>query len=140
LSAGILRPSELFDHRTIRWVLAAHNICFKTKFYATFFSYGKSIPIVRGDGVYQVLLIHPSMIIYQPFSLRCDYGMLSLQQGMQFCLARLNQGQWAHIYPEGKVNVDPSEPLLPLKWGTARLIDDCEKTPVVVPMYHLGNA
>jgi len=112
LSTGLLRPSELFDHRALRWVLAAHNICFKNAFYAWFFSHGKSIPVVRGSGIYQ--------------------------QGVDFCTARLNDGQWTHVYPEGKVNDDRDQSVLPLKWGTARMIVDCEREPVVLPLYHLG--
>ncbi len=68
---------ELSDNHLMRWVLSAHNICYSNRLYAAFFSYGKSIPVVRGAGI--------------------------RQQGMQFCVDRLAGGQWAHIYPEGKV-------------------------------------
>ncbi len=66
------------------------------------------------------------------------------QPGMNFCVDRLRDGQWAHIYPEGKVNVSPYETaLLPLRWGVGRLVDECWKgsqgqAPVLLPMYHLG--
>ena len=52
--SGLLNFRELFNNRLMRWALAAHDICFTNTFFAKFFSYGKSIPIVRGGGIYQV--------------------------------------------------------------------------------------
>ena len=55
---------------------------------------------------------------------------------MSFCLDRLKDGQWLHIYPEGKVNVDKE--YIRLKWGVGQLISTAPVTPIVIPMYHLG--
>ena len=97
----------------MRWVVSAHNICFTNRVHASFFAHGKSIPVVRGDGV--------------------------RQPGMEFCLSRLREGQWVHVYPEGKVNTSPSSTaLLPLRWGVGRMAEEAYPAVVVLPMYHLG--
>ena len=52
---GCLKNKHLTNNSLMRWALAAHDICFSNKFHALFFAFGKSIPIVRGDGPNQVL-------------------------------------------------------------------------------------
>ncbi len=51
---GLLDWRELSDNHLMRWALAAHNICYSNRFTAAFFTYGKSIPVVRGNGIFQV--------------------------------------------------------------------------------------
>ena len=107
---GILDARHLVNQCLMRWALAAHNLCFTSKTLSHFFAFGKSIPVNRGAGVYQ--------------------------EGMNFAIDRLNEGHWVHLYPEGKVNEDKRD--MRYKWGVGRLIAECNVTPVVIPIYHLG--
>ncbi|CAD6192916.1 unnamed protein product [Caenorhabditis auriculariae] len=91
-----------------RYTLAAHNICFTKQFHTTMFSLGRCVPIVRGEGVYQ--------------------------KAMDFCVEQLDQNQWVHIFPEGRVVDIQTEPLR-LKWGVGRLIMDVKKDPIVLPIW-----
>lgn len=51
---GTLDLKYLFHRDTMRWSLAAHDICFTNVFHSYFFMLGKCIPVIRGEGVYQV--------------------------------------------------------------------------------------
>ena len=63
---GCLKNKHLTNNSLMRWALAAHDICFSNKFHSLFFAFGKSIPIVRGDGPNQVLSL---LLFYIRFSL-----------------------------------------------------------------------
>ena len=144
--AGATIPLRIFwNYHRIRWSLGADDIVFTTRRHQKFFSMGKTIPVTRGDGVYQ--------------------------RPMDFALEQINQGGWVHIFPEGtsqriispcihlfsagKVNMT-KEPMR-LKWGSffhepdgflstvpplgvGRLIAEANICPLVVPFYHLGKA
>ncbi|KAK8732925.1 hypothetical protein OTU49_006659 [Cherax quadricarinatus] len=107
---GLLRWRDLWSAHTMRWSPAAHDIAFTRQFYSWFFSHGKCIPIIRGLGVYQ--------------------------QAMDFMIERLKEGQWVHIFPEGKVNMGMEH--IRLKWGVGRLVYDSPVCPIVLPFYHVG--
>ena len=55
---------------------------------------------------------------------------------MDFCIDRLKEGGWVHIFPEGGVNMTKEN--MRLKWGVGRLVYDCPNTPLVIPFYHIG--
>ncbi|KJH45763.1 Acyltransferase [Dictyocaulus viviparus] len=88
-----------------RYILAAHNICFTKKWHIMFFALGRCVPCVRGKGVYQ--------------------------KGMDFCVDRLNENGWVHMFPEGRVSVDA----LRFKWGVGRLIMETVIPPLVIPIW-----
>jgi len=94
----------------MRWTLAAADVCFTRECHSQFFAYGRTVPVIRGEGVYQ--------------------------QAMDFCVERMNDGAWVHAYPEGRVNAYDKS--IRLKWGVGRLITECNTDPIVVPFCHLG--
>ncbi|KAF7995496.1 hypothetical protein HCN44_006603 [Aphidius gifuensis] len=105
-----LNMRHLFRKQKMRWSLAAHDICFTNKWHSYFFMFGKCIPIVRGNGVYQ--------------------------EAINFCIEKLGCGDWVHVFPEGKVNMYKDQ--IRLKWGIGRLIMESPITPIVIPIYHYG--
>lgn len=91
------------------------------------------MPIKRGAGIYQ-----PALAEY---------------------IQRLGQGEWLHIFPEGRTLQDngcpsrdslgrwytaggrvspPGRHLGPLKWGIGKMIADSPIKPIVLPFYHRG--
>ncbi|XP_064632777.1 tafazzin-like isoform X2 [Lineus longissimus] len=108
---GILRWRHLLlQPMHLRWGLAGHDICFTKECHALFFSLGKTVPIIRGNGVYQ--------------------------RSMNFAVEQLNKGDWVHVYPEGRVNM--TNELMRFKWGVGRLIAECKNLPLVIPFWHIG--
>uniref|UniRef100_A0A915HSM9 Tafazzin family protein n=1 Tax=Romanomermis culicivorax TaxID=13658 RepID=A0A915HSM9_ROMCU len=94
----------------MRWTMAAKEICFTNRFTSKFFTLGRCIPTVRGEGVYQ--------------------------KAVDTCLDVLKNDGWVHVFPEGKVNLMKQS--MRLKWGVGRLIHEMNFTPTVIPMWHMG--
>ena len=90
--------------------MGADNVCFSKSSHATFCALAKVIPVRRGDGVYQ--------------------------RGVDAVLERMNAGEWAHLFPEGKVNMN--QEWMRLKWGMGRLVADARLPPLVLPFWHEG--
>lgn len=124
-----LLPLTYYSTNTdsVRWSPAAVEICFSKPWHSTFFSLGRTFPIIRGMGISQ-----PAM----------DFG-----------LALLKYNQWLHLFPEGRVMRDNKQQKLTnkergyiFKWGISKLILDYFKNPTlsenrsirILPFYHLG--
>nr|CAH7735992.1 unnamed protein product [Callosobruchus chinensis] len=107
---GTLNIRTLLSPSKMRWSLTAHDICFTTAPHAVFFSLGKCIPVIRGAGVYQ--------------------------DAVDFCIEKLAEGAWVHIFPEGKVNMTKEN--MRLKWGVGRMIFESPVTPLILPIWHIG--
>jgi Acyltransferase len=131
--ALILPRAVRTNANLLRWTVCTEELCFNHPATATFFGAGKAIPIQRGGSIYQ-------------------RGVATLQK-------RINDGQWVHLYAEGRVWQEQGMPLRdeqgrwcsgsgrcgepwvkvgPLKWGVGKLIANASKTPIVVPIYHRG--
>jgi len=110
LYVGILPARHVLNCDVIRWSLTAHNICFTNNLHSQFFARGKCVPVIRGSGVYQ--------------------------RALDFCIDKLNNGEWVHVFPEGRVNMDNE--IIRFKWGVGRLIAESKVTPIVIPFWHCG--
>jgi 1-acyl-sn-glycerol-3-phosphate acyltransferase len=57
-------------------------------------------------------------------------------KGMDIAISKLNQKEWVHIFPEGKVSRDQT--LQPFKLGVGKLVAEAQPSPVVIPFLTFG--
>jgi monolysocardiolipin acyltransferase len=128
---SFLPMSILFTPQKVRWALGADELLFQSnaeshpsilhrlfwKLSSKFFHSGKVLPVVRGNGLQQ-----PSILLAQQI---------------------LTQGDWLHIFVEGKVNPYSPDILLPLRWGISHLVlnhhQQHQQCPILVPLVIRGN-
>ncbi|KAI0776935.1 acyltransferase-domain-containing protein [Trametes elegans] len=116
---GVLPARFYRDSWKTRWTLGASDIMFTNPVFSTFFRYGQVIETFRGKGIFQPAIDN--------------------------AIQKLNQGDWIHLFGEGRVNQDSSNPsspnagrLLRFKWGIGRIMMEAQKPPVIIPMWLTG--
>lgn len=108
---AILPWKTIWNHNALRWSLGAEELMFTNRYDSFFFgTAGKGVPIDRTKGL--------------------------SQPGILTAIQKLNEGDWVHVFPEGKVN--QSESLLPFKWGVGKLLHVTNEVPLVLPFYFTG--
>lgn len=50
---------------------------------------------------------------------------------MDVAVSKLNQREWVHIFPEGRVSLD--QRLQPFKPGIGKLVAEAKPSPIVIP-------
>lgn len=63
------------------------------------------------------------------------------QAAIDTAIRKLNEGEWIHLFGEGKVNQTTSSEkheLLRFKWGVGRILMEAMKPPVIIPMWLEG--
>ena len=135
---GALFPWRwIFNPERHRWSAAAYDICFTKPLHTAFFSFGKTFPIMRGQGIHQM--------------------------AVEFATELLKDNKFLHVFPQGKVVDDntlsiPGVPLTmdkvslrdcdyhkpyELRWGLAHIILEYfssypDSHILVLPFYHTG--
>jgi monolysocardiolipin acyltransferase len=109
--------------RFLRWTVCSQEYCFKaSELMSAYIGAGKVLPIWRGGGVDQRLLLDVSRLVAA--------------------------GGWFHVFPEGGIwqtnELGGRAPgalrdsVGKLKWGIAKLIVHCPTKPIIVP-FHLDG-
>jgi hypothetical protein len=124
---GLLLPTDIkHDPDYIRWTLCSQEICFKKTALAAIFGAGKIMPIRRGGGIDQPLLLRFAQ--------------------------KIASGDWVHVFPEGKVvqsgqlgenylgtrSVEDANEIGRLKWGVGKIIAHSPVDVHVIPIHHKG--
>ena len=85
LPRSLLPYSVLWRPNTMRWSMCSEELCFFHPAVGTFMGAGRVLPVRRGGSIFQKVLV--------------DY-----QQAME-------RGEWAHIFPEGRVWQEVRRPI-----------------------------
>ncbi|KAG6866492.1 hypothetical protein C0991_003036 [Blastosporella zonata] len=117
---GVLPTRYYLSSRTTRWALGASDVMFTNPIFSAFFRHGQTLETFRGKGVHQ--------------------------PAVDAAIHKLDQGEWVHLYGEGKINqpetyqTDASgiARLPRFKWGVGRILMETLNPPVIVPMWLTG--
>jgi len=110
-------PWWRMPHRLLRYSLCNDDMYFVSKYLTPIFLAGKALPVSRKAG--------PN------------------QQFMKDYTEVVDEGNWCHIFAEGKINqpwrYEEGEPVLgKLRIGASKLLTHLSHSPWIIPMYHFG--
>ncbi|KAK0732845.1 hypothetical protein B0T21DRAFT_444337 [Apiosordaria backusii] len=144
---GLLPLSYAFNPNNLRWTLGAHDICFKNRIFASFFTHGQVLPCHRSKhsphgGLFQPCMTQAIRLLSQPspapsVSHYTTTGTDSILSPLTH--PHYRRYSWVHVFPEGLVHQHPDVDLRYFKWGIARLILESEPKPDIVPMFIDGT-
>ncbi|KIJ26104.1 hypothetical protein M422DRAFT_38362 [Sphaerobolus stellatus SS14] len=109
---GILPISHVLLRKPMRWTLGASDVLFTRPLFSSFFSKGQVLETVRGAGI--------------------------RQEAVDKSIRLLDEGQWIHIFPEGKITQPSHSNLSRLKWGIGRMLMETRQIPTIIPMWITG--
>ncbi|GAA5997395.1 lysophosphatidylcholine acyltransferase [Rhodotorula paludigena] len=109
---GSLPLRNFLNSKTLRWTLGASDIMFNGKLDRWFFTKGQIIETHRGKGIYQKAIDDSARL--------------------------LDEGNWVHIFPEGRIKQEELHELRRFKWGISRMLMECERVPLIVPVWIKG--
>jgi monolysocardiolipin acyltransferase len=124
MMSSILPLWMSMEPRYVRWSVCSQEFCFNPEYSSlihAFSGLGKVMPIRRGGGINQKLLL--------------DFAR------------RLAAGDWCHVFPEGGIWQKPvlggrdngsEKELGHLKWGVGKLIAHSPKRAIVIPFFQFG--
>ncbi|GAA5876139.1 hypothetical protein JCM16303_007035 [Sporobolomyces ruberrimus] len=109
---GSIPLRNFLNPKTLRWTLGASDMMFNGKLDSWFFRKGQVIETFRGKGIYQ--------------------------DAVDLASKKLDEGNWVHIFPEGKIKQEDLTELRRFKWGVSRILMECERLPLIVPVWIKG--
>ncbi|KAF4984382.1 hypothetical protein FZEAL_426 [Fusarium zealandicum] len=165
---GILPLRYFLDAVNMRWGLGAHDICFKNKATATFFSLGQVLPTHRlwhspYGGIYQPTMTQAIRLLSgtspSPWSTASGSALATLplttptppiSQPLSFSTNGVdnipapaaypgNSNAWIHVFPEACCHQSPDSSMRYFKWGVSRLILESDPAPEFIPMFIHGT-
>ncbi|GAA5873216.1 hypothetical protein JCM3774_000085 [Rhodotorula dairenensis] len=109
---GSLPLRNFLNPKALRWTLGASDMMFNGKLDSWFFTKGQVIETLRGRGIYQ--------------------------KALDVATKKLDEGNWVHIFPEGRIKQEDLHNLRRFKWGISRMLMECERLPLVIPVWIKG--
>lgn len=149
---------------TVRWGLAAHNVCFTNTVFGYFFSLGKILSTERfGRGPFQgsidaaIRVMSPDDTLdlvydgskdvsskwleYKKTPTPSAFSLASKVKNDYLAPIVRSRPSWIHLFPEGFV-LQLQEPfnnsMRYFKWGITRIVLESTRQPIILPIFSTG--
>jgi monolysocardiolipin acyltransferase len=159
---GSLPLRNFLNPKTLRWTLGASDMMFNVrpsvaseakrsanppakllpyslrssdaqgKLDSWFFTKGQVIETFRGKGIYQKAIDVATQKLEEGNWVRCGLPGDGLTELMPLHAQ-------VHIFPEGRIKQEDLHNLRRFKWGISRMLMECERLPLIVPVWIKGT-